>query len=183
VKTSLTIKPDAQYWIRRLELEPHPEGGYFKQTYQSMEHVSDRELSVTFEGTRMLATSIYFLLTTAEVSHFHRLQSDELWYYHGGRPLTVYVIHPNGALESIHLGLQFDEGQVPQATVPAGCIFGSALIPDAQHDDDYSLVGCMVTPGFDYRDFELFTREQLLRQYPQHRDIVTRLTVEPELPG
>ena len=88
-------KYDAQYYISKLGLEPHPEGGYYKRTFESEEKTSDEELSVSFEGTRLLYTSIYFLLGSNNISHFHRLKSDELWYYHAGSPLTVHVIRNN----------------------------------------------------------------------------------------
>ena len=87
---------DPQYYISKLGLEPHPEGGYFKRTFESQEQITDQELTVHFEGKRMLYTSIYFLLTSNDVSHFHRLQSDELWYYHAGSPLSVHMIDENG---------------------------------------------------------------------------------------
>jgi predicted cupin superfamily sugar epimerase len=166
---------NAAYWIQKLGLIPHPEGGYYRQTYRSDEWVSDADLSVKFGDKRRLATSIYFLLTRDEVSHFHRLKSDEIWYYHAGCPLTVYVIHPTGVLQEIRLGLNLDNGEVPQATVPRGTIFGSCMLPSSQ-SYDFSLVSCMVSPGFDFRDFELFSRDELLAIYPQHRDIIVKLT-------
>lgn len=178
-KTGTVTRLNAEYWISKLNLIPHPEGGYYRRTYQCAEKISDKELSVEFSDQRMLATSIYFLLTVDEVSNFHRLKSDEIWYFHAGAPLTVYVIHENGALEEMHLGLDLEKGQVPQVTVPKGTIFGSKLTAlDEQTEDDYALVSCMVTPGFDYRDFELFSRSELLAMYPQHEDIIRELTRE-----
>jgi uncharacterized protein len=166
---------NAEQWIRKLEMIPHPEGGYYCETYKSEEWISDDELSVKFGDKRRLATSIYFLLTQDEVSHFHRLKSDEIWYFHAGCPLSVYVIHPTGELQEIRLGLDVDSGEVPQATVPRGTIFGSCIRrTDQPHD--FSLVSCMVSPGFDFRDFELFSRDELLALYPQHRDIIVKLT-------
>ncbi|MFD3450052.1 cupin domain-containing protein [Microbacteriaceae bacterium 4G12] len=165
---------DAQYWISQLGLLAHPEGGYYKQTYQSEESITSKELSVTYEGNRTLSTSIYFLLTNDHVSHFHRLKSDEIWYFHDGSPLTVHVIHENGQYEQMKLGLEIENGEKPQVIVPKNSIFGSTVdLPNS-----YALVGCMVSPGFDFVDFELFQREELLSQYPQYKEIITKLTME-----
>jgi len=157
--------------ISNLGLLPHPEGGYYKNTYQSTERISDTELSVNFEGERKLYTSIYFLLTSDDVSHFHRLKSDELWYFHAGSPLTIHVIHENGAYEEIKLGMNLENGEVPQALVPKNSIFGSSV----NDKDTFSLVGCMVSPGFEFKDFELFTQDELLLKYPQHEEIILKL--------
>lgn len=165
---------ELQTWISKLGLVPHPEGGYYKRTFESEERTSDKELQVNFEGQRKLYTSIYFLLTSNDVSHFHRLKSDELWYYHGGSPLTIHVIHENGEYEEIKLGINLEQGEVPQALVPKNSIFGSSVM----ENDVCSLVGCMVSPGFDFQDFELFTQEELLLKYPQHKDIIMKLAYE-----
>ena len=134
---------ELQSLISKLGLAPHPEGGYYKRTYASGEQISDKELSVDFEGQRKLYTSIYFLLTSNDVSHFHRLKSDELWYFHAGSPLTIHIIHENGDYEEIQLGINLEKGEVPQALVPKNAIFGSSVM----QEDTFSLVGCMVSPG------------------------------------
>lgn len=162
----------SEYWIEKLDMIKHPEGGYFKETYKNPEMLSDSELSANFEGKRPLSTSIYFLLNSGEVSHFHRLKSDEIWYYHAGSSLTVYVISRKGELQELKLGLDIEKGEHPQVIVPAGSIFGSAITKE----NSFSLVGCMVSFGFDFTDFELFSREELLDKYPQHKDIIIRLT-------
>jgi predicted cupin superfamily sugar epimerase len=161
-----------QYYIDKLQMIKHPEGGYYKETYRSDENISDRELSVKFEGTRPLATSIYFLLNSGEVSHFHRIKSDELWYFHDGAPLSIYVIDNGGNLVVHRLGLDIDNGEVPQVIVPKGTIFGAAL----NEKNQYTLVGCMVSQGFEFRDFKLFTRQELLQKYPEHSDLIIKLT-------
>ena len=163
-----------QSWISKLELVPHPEGGYFKSTYEAAERITDKELGVNFEGQRKLFTSIYFLLTSDNVSHFHRLKSDELWYFHAGSPLTVHVLYENGEYEEIKIGINLEHGEVPQYLVPKNSIFGSSVM----EKDAYSLVGCMVSPGFEYQDFELFTQKELLQKYPQHKDIIIKLAYE-----
>jgi uncharacterized protein len=162
---------ELQDWVTKLGLVPHPEGGYYKRTFESEDQVSDQELTVNFTGHRKLYTSIYFLLTSDNVSHFHRLKSDELWYYHAGSPLTIHVINENGEYEEMKLGMNLEKGEVPQALVPKHSIFGSSVM----ENDSCSLVGCMVSPGFDFQDFELFTQDELLKKYPQHKDIITKL--------
>lgn len=160
--------------VSKLGLTAHPEGGYYKETFQSEEHVSDIELSVNFEGKRKLYTSIYFLLTSDEVSHFHRLKSDELWYYHSGSSLSIHVINESGEYKEIKLGMNLDAGEVPQVLVKKNSIFGSSV----SEKDTCSLVGCMVSPGFEFQDFELFTQEALLKVYPQHKEIIMKLAYQ-----
>lgn len=159
---------NANYWIENLDMISHPEGGYFKETYRSETDFEPKG----FSGKRNYATSIYFLLEQNNVSHFHRIKSDEIWYYHAGYPLTVYVIHSNGELEELKIGPNIHKGEVLQAVVPANSIFGSTS------HNAYSLVGCMVSPGFDFNDFELFTTSELLNLYPQHPSIIKQLTKE-----
>lgn len=103
--------------------------------------------------------------------HFHRLTADEMWYFHAGQSLTIYMIDPDGVLTTAQLGLNLAAGERPQFLVPKGCIFGSAM-----NQDGFSLVGCMVSPGFTFDDFELFSQQTLLAQYPQHSDIIQRLS-------
>lgn len=152
----------ANDFIKFLELEQHVEGGYYRSSYRS---------AMQYDSTRALWSSIYFLLRTGEVSHFHRLTADEMWYFHGGQSLTIYMISPEGELTTAQLGLDLAAGERPQFLVPKGCIFGSAM-----NQAGFSLVGCMVSPGFTFDDFELFSQESLLAQYPQHRDIILRLS-------
>jgi predicted cupin superfamily sugar epimerase len=174
----------AAYWIERLRLEPHPEGGYFRETYRSPEQIDPSALPDRYVGPRSVATSILFLLTGENFSALHRLRSDELWHFHDGSPLTVHVIEPGGAYRPIRLGLDAEAGASPQAVVPAGCWFGSTV------DDPggYALVGCTVAPGFDFADFELADRASVLRLYPEHAGLIERLTrahggSRPDEPG
>ena len=160
---------DAAYYIEQLKLVSHPEGGHFASSY-----FGDEKIKTSNDKSRNLFTSIYFLLKPGEVSHFHRLQSDELWYFHDGSPLTVHIISPEGDYNEYRLGLDLVNGQKPQVKVPKGSIFGSSV----DRDDNFSLVGCMVSPGFDFEDFELFTQSQLLEAYPQHEEIILKLAYE-----
>lgn len=151
------------YWVEKLEMLPHPEGGFYKETYRSEESIP---------GTnRQLMTGIYFLLTSDNVSRFHRIKSDEMWFYHAGSPLIVHTLDENGHTQN-HVGLDFEAGQQPQFLVPKYTIFGSSVLLE----DSYSLVSCVVAPGFDFADFELFSKEELLPLFPAHKAIIERLT-------
>ena len=149
-----------QELIQSLGLLAHPEGGYYKETYRSIE---------TMDGEQSLMTSILFLLTFENSSNFHRIQSDEHWYFHEGSPL----IGENGN-EQKRLGLDLSAGQSPYHLVKKQDIFGS----EVQEEGGYTLVSCAVAPGFMFRDFELFSRQELLDQYPQHEEIICRFTKE-----
>jgi predicted cupin superfamily sugar epimerase len=163
---------DARYWIEKLRLEPHPEGGYFRQTYRSEVSLAKSALPAGFGGARAASTAIYFLLEGEEFSAFHRLRSDEMWHFYVGDPLIVHVIDPNGSYSEIQLGSQAEAGEVLQAVVTAGCWFASR-VRDAK---SYALVGCTVSPGFDFEDFELANRKELVRIYPQHAKLIETLT-------
>ncbi|MEO4055308.1 cupin domain-containing protein [Solibacillus sp. CAU 1738] len=158
----------AEFYIEKMNLEAHPEGGYYKSTFAGTEEMTTRNV------LRPLYTSIYFLLRSEDISHLHRLQSDELWYYHGGSPLTVHMIYPDGTYEAKKLGLNIDNGEMPQILVPKHTIFGSSV----DEANTFSLVGCMVAPGFDFADFELFTQDELLKDYPQHEAVIRKMAYE-----
>jgi predicted cupin superfamily sugar epimerase len=164
----------AKYWIEKLELERHPEGGYFRQTYKAALVVPKSALPAGFAGARAASTAIYFLLEGENFSAFHRLRSDEVWHFYAGDPLVVQVIEPEGKCSSILLGRDPEAGQVLQAVVPAGCWFASHV----GDWNSFAVVGCTVAPGFDFADFEMGKREELVRTYPQHRTLIERLTRE-----
>jgi uncharacterized protein len=165
-------KLDAQYWIEKLGLERHPEGGYFRQTYKAKLLLPESALPAGFAGARAASTAIYFLVEGKNFSAFHRLQSDEVWHFYVGDPLVVHVIEPEGKYFSILLGRDPEAGQVLQAVVPAGCWFASHVADWKS----FAVVGCTVAPGFDFADFEMAKREELARIYPQHRELIERLT-------
>lgn len=150
--------------IEKFNLKSHPEGGFYVETYRSEETIPGKD--------RQLLTSIYFLITGSSISKFHRIQSDECWYFHEGSPLLVHSILPNGEHQVTELGLNFSQNEVPFHVVPACTIFGSHL----KHDEGYAFVSCAVAPGFDFNDFELFSSEELMTLYPNHQSIITKLT-------
>ena len=164
---------DARFWIEKLGLTPHPEGGYFRQTYKS-DLLIEREALLGFSGARVASTAIYFLIEGGNFSAFHRLRSDEIWHFYAGSPLMVNVIDPSGARSALFLGCNPEVGQVFHGVVRAGCWFAS-------HVSDWkgwALVGCTVAPGFEFEDFEVGRREQLVVDFPQHADIIRKLTRE-----
>ena len=121
---------------------------------------------------RAASTAIYFLLEGENFSAFHRLRSDEVWHFYAGSPLIVHVIDPAGTYSTILLGNDPEAGQAVQAVVTAGCWFASHV----KDWKGWALVGCTVAPGFEFEDFEMAKRDELEAKYPQHREIVRRLT-------
>lgn len=161
----------AQQIIASLELAHHPEGGWFRETYRCAESVPAQALPPRFEGDRSLSTAIYFLLQAGEISALHRIKSDELWHFYAGSPLLIHAIFPDGHYRAQRLGSGCTAGNLYQVVVPAGCWFGAELV-----GTQYALVGCTVSPGFDFADFELADKEQLSARYPQHATLISRLS-------
>jgi predicted cupin superfamily sugar epimerase len=159
-------------WIEGLELRRHPEGGWFRETYRSEEVLSGAALPTRFGGERAFSTAIYFLLDGDDFSALHRIKQDEVWHFYDGSGLTLHVIDPQGHYSTIKVGRDLEAGELPQAVVKVGSFFG-ATVSDPR---SYSLVGCTVAPGFDFADFTLPEREELCRQFPQHRQVIDRLT-------
>lgn len=160
--------------IDRLGLIPHPEGGWYRQNYASVGSIPESQLP-DYEGPRHCATSIYFLLDRTNFSAFHRLKSEELWFHHAGDPLDIHVIHPDRRLETMRIGpigADSSGNFEPQALVPGNTWFASAV----SEGGSWSLVGCVVTPGFDVRDFELANRHQLVLEYPEYRGMIESFT-------
>jgi hypothetical protein len=150
-------------FVEKLDMKPHPEGGFYSETYRSDERIEGKD--------RDLMTAIYFLLTSGNVSRFHRIKSDELWFWHAGSPLTVHTLDEKGHTEHL-VGMDLSNGEVPQLLVKKDTIFGSSV----NVENGFSLVSCVVAPGFDFADFELFTKEELLPQFPDCEEIIARLT-------
>ena len=152
--------------VKMYDLQPHPEGGYFKETYRAAQTTD------TSNGARNHSTAIYFLIPEGKKSHLHRIKSDELWHFYLGDPMTLIQISPEGSVEEITLGSDVKKGQKVQHTVPAGCWFGAYPNPGSR----YSFVGCTVAPGFDFADFEMGKREELFKQFPHAEKTITLLT-------
>ncbi len=165
--------PDYQRWVERLNLIPHPEGGYFRETYRSAESIPAGALPERYAGARVFATAILFLLPGGQVSRWHRLRSDETWHFYAGIPLELCELTPAGVFVRHVLGTPRLDApdQLCQATIPAGHWFGARPAADA----GFSLAGCTVAPGFDFQDFEFADTAALCRQFPQHADSIRGL--------
>lgn len=162
------LQEEIDLLVKTLDLIPHPEGGFYRETYRSEETIKG--------GKRCLLTCIYFLLTSENVSHFHRIKSDEHWFYHGGSPLIVHIMDAAGHHEHV-VGNNIEKGYLPHFLVPKNTIFGSTVMTKLADGGGYSLVSCAVAPGFDFADFELLTRAELLRHYPMHKEIIELLAI------
>jgi predicted cupin superfamily sugar epimerase len=168
---------DVAQIIARLNLAPHPEGGYFRETYRASESVAGTALPRRFGGARSISTAITFLLEAGQCSHLHRIKADEVWHFYAGDPLIVAEIDPAGRLKTTRLGGDFDASAVFQHVVPAGSWFGATPAEGGRFaPNGFTLVGCTVAPGFDFADFELADRAALLAEYPRHQDWIRRLT-------
>jgi uncharacterized protein len=157
--------------ITQYNLQPHPEGGWYTETYKSNEVIAANALPQRFLGNRPFSTAIYFLLEQGNFSAFHRIKSDECWHFYAGQPLWVYVLQQNGVLQIIQLGNDIMQGQVFQHVVPANCWFASRPAPSSS----FCFTGCTVAPGFNFDDFELATATTLAALYPQHTSIINEL--------
>lgn len=154
-------------WITQLDLQAHPEGGYYRRSYTASSMLS----SESFPTPRPVASAIYYLLPATQHSCLHRIRSDELWHFYAGGRLTIYVITPEGELQHLKLGLDISQGECPQQLVPAGYWFGAEVT-----QGEFVLAGCTVAPAFDFADFDLGKTEELLATYPQHVAVIQRLS-------
>jgi len=163
----------AQYWVDRLGLAPHPEGGYFREIYRSSEILSEASLPPRFAGPRSFVTTIYYLLDSNDFSSFHRIQSDELWHFYAGTSsLDVHILADGGGYQKLLIGPDPDRGESFVGVVPA-CSWFAAKCSDTT---GYALAGCTVAPGFDFHDFEMADRETLIAEFPNHENLVSSLT-------
>ena len=160
----------AEFWIDHLDLKPHPEGGYYTETYRGKSEGGE-------DGARAVSTGIYFLLRAGEVYHLHKIDADEMWHFYAGDPLNVYCIHDKGRAPILHIGPDAKAGQWFQGVVPAGVWFGAKLAEtESVNVHGYCLVGCTVAPGFEFSGFELAKRNDLTNAFPQHSAIIEMLT-------
>lgn len=161
-----------QFWIKHLHLQPHPEGGFFREVYRSNLEVDKNSLPIGYSGNRRLSTSIYYLLRSGDISKLHRLKSDELWYYHFGSSLRIVMIDQEGKRHNSVLGTKLEKAENPQLIIPAGTIFGAEVV----EADSFCLMACMVSPGFEFDDFEIFDTEELLQIYPKHTELIKKFS-------
>lgn len=161
----------ADYFIKHLQLQPHPEGGFFKEMYRSEGIIAPPCLPSRYDGARSFSTAICFLLQRNEFSAFHRIASDECWHFYEGGTLLIHVMDEEGNYSCIRLGRNTEEGEVFQFVVPADHWFASEPAPHAE----FTLVGCTVAPGFDFADFEMADAKTLAEKYPAHHSLILRL--------
>jgi predicted cupin superfamily sugar epimerase len=165
---------DAKSIIETLGLLPHPEGGYYIETYRSGDVVDKTALPRRYDGDRCASTAIYYLLGRGDFSALHRLRSDEIFHFYLGGPVETLIISPEGRATTAVLGTDLERGHRPQLLVPKGSIQGMRPLPET----DVALLGATVSPGFDFADFELISREQALRDYPHLSEHIVALTRE-----
>ena len=162
----------ADYWIKHLKLQPHPEGGAYARIYTADLIIPRLSLSESFSGDRNSCTHIYYLLQENDFSAFHRIRSDELWHFYDGDTLCIYEINKQGELTKHLLGKDPENNESPFCVIKAGNWFASGL----KTKTSYVLAGCTVSPGFDFAEFEMGDRIKLIKQYPQHKELIISLT-------
>jgi uncharacterized protein len=180
--TTYSSKIDANYWIDKLQLSEHPEGGYYKETYKADITVElqgqtriKQQINQSKNGPpRSISSTIYYLLKGKQVSFFHRLNcAEEMWHFYTGSSMTIYIIQETTRkLLELKMGDNPEDGEMFQVLVKRGSWFG-AMINDPS---SYSLVGCTVCPAFMFEDFELADRKTLISMYPEHKAIIKKLT-------
>lgn len=159
------MESNAAYWINKLNLQPHPEGGFYKEVFRS-----EIEVRAAYSAkVKQAITSIYYLLEGNDYSGFHGLKSDEIWYFHKGSPLHIHVLDNAGLLQSIELS-DLATGSL-SVVIPAGLWF-AAEIPSKQ---GFCLASCAVAPGFDFSEFEMAEKNTLCQGYPQYAGMIARL--------
>jgi predicted cupin superfamily sugar epimerase len=158
--------------IELLKLKPHPEGGFYRETYRSEGIINDRCLGVEYSGSRNHSTCIYYLLNNDAFSSFHKIVQDEIWHYYDGSPVALQMITPLGYHIEVIIGRDFSKGQVPQYVIPGGTWFGAKPV----EPNSYSLFGCTVAPGFTFADFKQGDREELIQLYPQYSALIMEYT-------
>jgi predicted cupin superfamily sugar epimerase len=156
---------EAERLIELLSLAPHPEGGFYRETFRSPMPVDGPV------GRRTASTAIYYLLPAGQFSALHRVCADEAWHHYLGDPLELHLLSADGTHERVLLGSNLPRGERPQAIVPAGVLQAARPLGDR-----FTLVGCTVAPGFELRDFELPSRRQLLAEWPDHAELISALT-------
>jgi uncharacterized protein len=165
-------KKSAEYWIKKLKLKPHKEGGYYREIYRSEEKINSIALPERYNGERHFATSIYFLLKSGQPSKFHKLKSDEIWNYHYGSPIIIISIDNKGNLKENILGNNYNNNNEFQITIPKETLFAAYVT----EDNSFSIVGCTSIPGFEYEDFELKDKNEITKQYPALKDTIIKFT-------
>lgn len=164
---------NAQYYIEKLNLTPHPEGGYYKETYRSDEVIEKQGLPERYSSKRSFSTSIYFLLRGNEFSAFHKIESDETWHFYAGTSITIMMIDEQGNYSEKIIGNNLEENNVLEYTIKRHTWFASKV----NDESSFSLLGCTVAPGFDFDDFILAEKALLIYQFPQHESVLNKYCI------
>lgn len=160
----------ARDWVNALNLLPHPEGGFYRETYRSPLIITHSALQEKFPGDRSCATAIYYLLESGDFSAFHRIRSDELWHFHDGGSLLIHILNATG-YQQLRLGKDWRNGDSLQCMVPADTWFAACPSPGTA----YCLAGCTVSPGFDFNDFQLADARELTKEFPEQAQLIRQL--------
>ncbi|KAK2982223.1 hypothetical protein RJ640_009155 [Escallonia rubra] len=187
-----TITPSKSEIVSKLNLKPHPEGGFYSETMRDSSIILTKsQLPPEYKVDRPISTCIYFLLSSGSVSHLHRIPCSETWHFYMGEPLTVLELNDkDGSVKLTCLGSNIMGGsELLQYTVPPYVWFGAyptkditingtAAVNNSPRDaeNNYSLVGCTCAPAFQYEDFELANRSELISRFPGHESLITLLT-------
>jgi len=165
---------NAEEVIRALGLLPHPEGGFYRETFRA----PPLPFELPGQGVRSASTSIYFLLAGDDFSALHRVRSDEVWHHYLGATLELHLLDPRRGHRVTRLGARLDRGERPQEVVPRDVYQAARLAPPEAGEarPRFALCGCTVAPGFDFADFEMPPRAELLSAFPAHREVVELLT-------
>jgi uncharacterized protein len=163
---------NAETIIQKLDLQPHPEGGWYRETYRCDEGVAADAISGRYGADKTHSTAIYFLITADNCSRMHRLQSDEIFHFYCGDPVKILRLYPDGQGDRQILGADLAAGQHPQCVVPRNVWQGLSVLPG----EGWTLLGTTVSPGFDFADIEYGSRNALLTQYPGYRQDIIDLT-------
>ncbi|HNQ69283.1 MAG TPA: cupin domain-containing protein [Bacteroidales bacterium] len=164
------MQNEIQQIVKKLQLLPHPEGGFYRETYRCETVIPQSVLGYDFNAQRNVSTCIYFMLVSGNFSAFHRIKQDEIWHFYRGSALRLYMISLEGKLSKVKIGSDILNGEMPQFVVPAGYWFAAEVIAE----NSYSLVGCTVAPGFDFADFELGDKVILGELFPNHKEIIEK---------
>jgi hypothetical protein len=164
---------DSNYWIEKLGMIPHPEGGYYHSSYKSSQTMFRHDIAGVSSSERNLWSSIYLLLTEEDFTSFHRVRSEEVWYYHHGSSVKIYMISPEGDLTTAKLGLDLDQNEKMQVLIPKNYIIAAERI-----EDTHAMIGIMVSPGFDFDDIKIYDKDELTNLFPMHEEIISRLCME-----
>lgn len=164
---------NADHYISLLKLEQHIEGGYYKRSYES--NLKVNPVSSNTPDTRLAGSAIYYLLKNNHFSAWHRLKSDEVWhFYDGDSAVVVYMLNHHGQLEKHLLG---HPGRTPGAMFQLAIHANTWFAAELTDKSSFALLGCTVTPGFTFDDFELAKTDELTKLYPKYRDIIKQFCI------